>query len=434
MPDAELRESSNLRFKTGSIAPRVPLHGTRMGLGPPFRILIFGGDNSMSWIRAVALALPLVAASISTAEAADLPPGFYPGGAEPVILDRDAYKAFVARNQDKLQRIVQFITIIRANPQMKGCAGADKFVCIASLAQTFPIGSRFVADPKYRSQNAPLDDADVDINGKPIKANIMLTILHGQMGVDPLMAVMLDQNDDGKVTRVDVSLAGNPLSAKTFDDYEQTHVYEVALAIMPGTCDLTDRRKFYQFIENTLKPTLTGSHSVDASALAITDNNSMEVSGTLCGLPVSIRSMGTVSTDDVTLENPHGVSVSHWFTVGPIAVTPGAGTSSPTASPAQAGSGLHLGLGFLNLPPEMASAIHRPGLTGAWVLRVDPGSVAEKAGLKLGDIVTEYDGKPIHAAADLQAAVHPTPGAMVMLKVVRQSGDKGDDLEMHAQF
>jgi hypothetical protein len=115
MPDAELRESSNLRFKTGSIAPRVPLHGTRMGLGPPFRILIFGGDNSMSWIRAVALALPLVAASISTAEAADLPPGFYPGGAEPVILDRDAYKAFVARNQDKLQRIVQFITIIRAN-------------------------------------------------------------------------------------------------------------------------------------------------------------------------------------------------------------------------------------------------------------------------------------------------------------------------------
>ena len=388
----------------------------------------------MSWIRTLALAISLAAASISTAQAADLPPGFYPGGAEPVILDRDAYKAFVARNQDKLQRIVQFITIIRANPQMNGCVGADEFVCIASLAQTFPIGSPFVVDPKYRAQNAPLDDAGVDINGKPLKSHVMLTILHGQLGVDPLMAVMLDQNDDGKVTRVDVSLSGNPLSATTFDDYEQTHVYEVARAIMPGTCDLSDRRKFYQFIENTLKPTLTGSHSVDASALAITDNNSVEVSGTLCGLPVSIRSMGTVSTDDVTLENPHGVSVSHWFTVSSVAGTLGAGVGSPAARPTQGGAALHLGLGFLNLPPEMAAAIHRPGLTGAWVLRVDPGSVAEKAGLKLGDIVTEYDGKPIHVVADLQAAVHPTPGAIVMLKVVRQSGDKGDDLEMHAQF
>ena len=52
----------------------------------------------------------------------------------------------------------------------------------------------------------------------------------------------------------------SPLTARTFDDYERTKVYEAAVAVMPGTCDLQDRRKFYQFIENVMKPTEKGDH------------------------------------------------------------------------------------------------------------------------------------------------------------------------------
>ena len=39
---------------------------------------------------------------------------------------------------------------------------------------------------------------------------------------------------------------------------------------------------------------------------------------------------------------------------------------------------------------------------GAVVLQVDPQSAAERAGLKLGDLVTELDGTPVRDAADLQ--------------------------------
>src|ERR1700720_3733906 len=39
---------------------------------------------------------------------------------------------------------------------------------------------------------------------------------------------------------------------------------------------------------------------------------------------------------------------------------------------------------------------------GAVVLQVDPQSAAERAGLKLGDLVPELDGTPVRGAADLQ--------------------------------
>src|SRR6202162_5945344 len=38
----------------------------------------------------------------------------------------------------------------------------------------------------------------------------------------------------------------------------------------------------------------------------------------------------------------------------------------------------------------------------AVVLQVDPQSAAERAGLKLGDLVTELDGTPVRDAADLR--------------------------------
>jgi len=39
---------------------------------------------------------------------------------------------------------------------------------------------------------------------------------------------------------------------------------------------------------------------------------------------------------------------------------------------------------------------------GAVVLKVDPRSAAERAGLKPGDLVTELDGTPARDAADLR--------------------------------
>jgi len=341
------------------------------------------------------------------------------------IADQTAFRTFLDHNKAKIQQIGLAIVVVRANPAAKQCVGATVVVCVASLAQTMPVGSNFTADPRYQSQNAPLDDPDVDINGKPLpSAPIGLRLLIGTLGVDPLRMVFLHQDSTGMVDRVDVSIVESPLSAKTFDDYERTKVYEAAVAVMPGTCDLQDRRKFYQFIENVMKPSEKGNHSLDATALAITDNSSLEATGRLCGLDIGVRADASVSTESVTLENPHGVSVSYWFSVA----APADGSLS---APASAPAPMKLGIKFLNLPPEIATAMHQPHLVGAWVMVVQPGSVAEKAGFRVGDVITTYDGSAIHNAADLQAAaVSAMAKADVSVTVVRADGN----VELHPKF
>jgi serine protease Do/serine protease DegQ len=62
-----------------------------------------------------------------------------------------------------------------------------------------------------------------------------------------------------------------------------------------------------------------------------------------------------------------------------------------------------LGIVPQDLTPDLIQAM---GLsdqqTGAVIARVDPGSAAERAGLKGGDVVTELGGRPIRGAADLR--------------------------------
>jgi serine protease Do len=75
--------------------------------------------------------------------------------------------------------------------------------------------------------------------------------------------------------------------------------------------------------------------------------------------------------------------------------------------------------------------LNRPDLSGAWIVLVAPGSVAEKAGVKQGDVITGYGGKPIHTKVDLPAAVAATAaGAGVTVNVAR--GAKNIDL--HVQY
>jgi hypothetical protein len=381
-----------------------------------------GGADMIATSKAAALAAILALAASTTARAADPAPGFYPGGSEMAITDKAAYQAFLQHNKAKIDQIAVAIAVVRANPQARGCIDATVPACIATLAQVYPLGSRFTADPRYQSQNSPLDDPEVDINGKPLRTPVIsLTLLVGRLGVDPLREVFLAQAPNGSVDRVDISILDTPLRARTFEEYERTKVYEATTAVMPGSCDLSDRRAFYQFIENVMKPTLSGDHSVEASALAITDYTNLKATGQLCGLNLEIRQDDSVSTDDVTLTNPHGVSISYWLGVS----KPKTGAAPTPAKP------LHLGIRFLNLPPEIAKGMRQPTLTGAWVVTVEPGSVAEKAGFKAGDVVTVYDGVPVHGFADLQkAAAASVSKGEVTATVVRLDGS----VELHPKF
>lgn len=85
-----------------------------------------------------------------------------------------------------------------------------------------------------------------------------------------------------------------------------------------------------------------------------------------------------------------------------------------------------LGVFVQKLTPELASSLGIDEDEGALVSDVTPGSPAEQAGIKRGDVITEYDGKKIDDVSDLTtlAAVTP-PGTEVDIKLL-QNGKPRD--------
>ncbi|MFL5731979.1 MAG: PDZ domain-containing protein [Chloroflexia bacterium] len=59
------------------------------------------------------------------------------------------------------------------------------------------------------------------------------------------------------------------------------------------------------------------------------------------------------------------------------------------------------------------------GVQGAYVGGVHPGSPAEAAGLKAGDVITAVDGDPIRSVNDLVSALNRADGDPVRLQVAR---------------
>lgn len=80
----------------------------------------------------------------------------------------------------------------------------------------------------------------------------------------------------------------------------------------------------------------------------------------------------------------------------------------------------YLGIELTELTPELRTHFGAPGNAGVMVSRVQPGSPAEKAGLKVGDIVTALDGKPIDSSWSLRERVRKLDsGAQVPIEVWR---------------
>lgn len=80
-----------------------------------------------------------------------------------------------------------------------------------------------------------------------------------------------------------------------------------------------------------------------------------------------------------------------------------------------------LGLTVQELNQDLAESFKLDGPSGALVSSVAPGSAAEKAGLRPGDVVLSLNGERIERSGDLAAMVGKSkPGDRVSLEVVRQ--------------
>jgi len=81
----------------------------------------------------------------------------------------------------------------------------------------------------------------------------------------------------------------------------------------------------------------------------------------------------------------------------------------------------YLGVELTELTPELRAHFGAPQDAGVMVARVMAGSPADKAGLKVGDIITSLDGKAVESSWDVRARVRALgEGAVLPLEVQRE--------------
>ncbi len=84
-----------------------------------------------------------------------------------------------------------------------------------------------------------------------------------------------------------------------------------------------------------------------------------------------------------------------------------------------------LGVGIQAVTREVATSLGLPNSSGALVFRVEPGSAAEKAGIKVQDVILAYDGQVVASSEQLPPLVGASdPGSTVKLRVFRDGKEQ----------
>jgi serine protease Do len=93
----------------------------------------------------------------------------------------------------------------------------------------------------------------------------------------------------------------------------------------------------------------------------------------------------------------------------------------------------YLGVGIQNVTPALAKKFDLKNTSGALVGEVASGAPAEKAGIKVGDVITDFNGKAVTDGQHLRLEVARTaPGESVPVKVLRDGSAKTFEVTVKA--
>ncbi len=116
------------------------------------------------------------------------------------------------------------------------------------------------------------------------------------------------------------------------------------------------------------------------------------------------------------------LSLPVWAQQTPAAPQPAAPPARAHAAqiPTPMAGGPYMGVGIMDVDDARARTLKMKETRGAEVTRVDPGGPAERAGLKVDDVILEYNGQPVQSMEQLQRLVRESvPGRAVKLGVWR---------------
>jgi serine protease Do len=93
-----------------------------------------------------------------------------------------------------------------------------------------------------------------------------------------------------------------------------------------------------------------------------------------------------------------------------------------------------IGVQFQELNPDAAEQLHIKNNVGLYVNEVVPGSGAEQAGLKKGDIIDKVEGNTVYESSDLQERVaRLAPGDKIHLSALRDGEEKNFTVTLKAE-
>ena len=93
----------------------------------------------------------------------------------------------------------------------------------------------------------------------------------------------------------------------------------------------------------------------------------------------------------------------------------------------------YMGIGISDVTPENAKFFHLDDASGALVTQVESDSPAAKAGLKIGDVITELDGEKVTDSSELQMQVgQKSPGTTIRLGLNRDGKNVSSSVTLEA--
>jgi S1-C subfamily serine protease len=268
------------------------------------------------------------------------------------------------------------------------------------------------------------DDGYIVTNNHVVEGATDLSVAFADGTTEPAEVVGRDPRTEMGVIRVD----RNDLPAAKFNEDEDLVVGQLAVAIgSPSGFESTVTSGVISGIGREFPAEFTGGDPAAASALtdliqtdaAISPGNSggalADRDGEIIGINVAYLPPSETGAVNIGFAIPSDTAIS----VADQLIETGEVSSA------------YLGVGTTDLSPEDAERFGLPVESGAIVEQVEPGSGADAAGVRSGDIIVQLGDDPIENTGDLFGALRDyQPGDTVELTVVRDGEEQTLDVTL----